>query len=243
MIQSQLALLGYTAHLTGDGHEALACALRHDYPLLLTDLHMPEMDGYALAAAIRAGEAASGQRRMPIVALTANALQGEARRCRDLGMDDYMTKPVQLAVLRAMLDKWLPAGARPTMVLPQSATDLPASPMDLPASATALDVRVLTALVGDEPAVIAGILHDFRASAGAASAQLRAACHARQAAAVEALAHRLKSSARSVGALALGELCAQLEQAGGAGQIETMTTLWPGFESEMAAVTQALEAW
>ncbi len=257
VIQSQLALLGFTAHLTRDGCEALACARRHDYPLLLTDLHMPEMDGYALAAAIRAAEAAAAapasaatapaQRRMPIVALTANALQGEARRCRDLGMDDYMTKPVQLATLKAMLDKWLPAGARPTD-LPASFTNFPASSTDLPppsaaAPTAALDVRVLKALVGDEPAVIAEFLHDFRASAGAASAQLRAACQARQAAAVEALAHRLKSSARSVGALALGELCAQLEQAGGAGQIETMTTLWPGFETEMAAVNQALEAW
>jgi two-component system, sensor histidine kinase and response regulator len=62
--------------------------------------------------AIRAAEA--GARRMPIVALTANALANEAKHCRDLGMDDYMTKPVQLADLNGMLHKWLPGAARLT---------------------------------------------------------------------------------------------------------------------------------
>jgi DNA-binding response OmpR family regulator len=67
---------------------------------------MPEMDGYTLAETIRREEAQ--RRRMPILALTANALRGEANRARSAGMDEYLTKPVQLHLLRAALEKWLP---------------------------------------------------------------------------------------------------------------------------------------
>ena len=227
----QLALLGFKADIANTGREALERWQRGDYALLLTDLHMPQMDGYELTVAIRAAEA--GAPRRPIVALTANALASEAKHCRDLGMDDYMTKPVQLAVLNAMLHKWLPDAARPTPNL-RSPASMTAAP------ALALDVSVLKALVGDEPQVIDEFLRDFRVSAGEAALQMRAACQARQTAVVESVAHRLKSSARAVGALALGELCAALEQAGQAGAIKTLAELWPIFETEMAAVNEFL---
>ncbi len=71
---------------------------------MLTDLHMPEMDGYQLTEAIRASE--DGKRRIPIIALTANALKGEAEHCRV--HDDYL-QTTRLADLEAMLSKWLPA--------------------------------------------------------------------------------------------------------------------------------------
>ena len=237
VLRKQLALLGFTVHIAANGREALECARRRDYPLLLTDLHMPQMDGYELALAIREGEA--GQRRMPIVALTANALKGEAKRCRDIGMDDYMTKPVQLADLKAMLAKWLPDPAKPPPAPPLSVAPPEPKP---PAPTLALDVSVLKALVGDDHQVISEFLQDFRISAGKARTQMRAACLARQAPLVEAVAHTLKSSARSVGALALGELCAQLETAGQAGRLETLAFLWPRFEAEMAAVDEFLDS-
>ena len=81
------------------------------YALLLTDLHMPEMDGYALAEAIRREEASRGtarEKRMPILALTANALRSEATRAEAAGMDEYLTKPLRLTLLKAALSRWLP---------------------------------------------------------------------------------------------------------------------------------------
>ena len=235
VLLTQLALLGHTAEIAGTGREALERWRCGDFALLLTDLHMPQMDGYELTTAIR--EAEAGRRRMPIVALTANALKGEASRCLALGMDDYMTKPVQLANLRSMLRKWLPATVSPT-----AGSDLPQQPLPLAAAAApALDVRVLEALVGDEPQVIEDVLQQFRISAVQASAQMRVACQNRQAEAVQAVAHRLKSSARAVGALALGGLCGELEAAGQAGQLDALTRLWPSFEAEMAAVDKCLE--
>lgn len=106
VILKQLALLGYAAEVANNGMEALQLWRQQDYALLLTDLHMPEMDGYTLAETIRREEA--GQRRIPILALTANALRGEANHARALGMDEYLTKPVQLRALQVSIEKWLP---------------------------------------------------------------------------------------------------------------------------------------
>ncbi|MDO8934260.1 MAG: CHASE domain-containing protein, partial [Rhodocyclaceae bacterium] len=133
VILQQLALLGYAADVAADGRAALERWQSGDYGLLLTDLHMPEMDGYELAAAIRDNEAGqrAGKRRIPIIALTANALKGESERCRAVGMDDYLSKPAQLVDLGAMLEKWLPANA----VLPAptfSETQPPSPPAPLP---------------------------------------------------------------------------------------------------------------
>ncbi|CAN5305082.1 hypothetical protein BH11PSE11_BH11PSE11_11500 [soil metagenome] len=113
VILRQLALLGHAADLAGNGRQALDHWKSGSYALLLTDLHMPEMDGYELAAAIRIAERESRRddcspRHMPILALTANALKGEAEHCRAAGMDDYLTKPMQLVDLKASLAKWLP---------------------------------------------------------------------------------------------------------------------------------------
>jgi len=260
VILRQLALLGFAADIADNGRIALERWRGGDYGILLSDLHMPEMDGYELTAAIRAAE--QGSRHIPIVALTANALKGEADHCRAAGMDDYLSKPVQLADLKAMLEKWLPVGAEsaPVEINPdplgrsQIVGASPAreesnnrtqgvllqqpAPVSLP-----VDVNVLKKLVGDDEEIIRDFLHDFRISAAKIAVELRAACAAGQAAAAGALAHKLKSSARSVGALALGELCAEMEQAGKGGDMATLTALLPEFEQELASVEGFLEGY
>jgi PAS domain S-box-containing protein len=232
VILQQLALLGYAADVAGNGRVALERWQAGDYALLLSDLHMPEMDGYELAAAIRAAE--RGSRRMPIVALTANALRGEAEHCRAVGMDDYLSKPARLADLKAMLEKWLPSATEAGPDYSGVSTPV--------AEPVPVDVSVLEGLVGDDPAVIREFLQDFRLSTAKIAVELKAACHSGQAAQAGAAAHKLKSSARSVGALALGELCAEMEQAGKAGKMETLAGLLPRFEAEMAAVDQYLSS-
>jgi PAS domain S-box-containing protein len=117
VIQLQLDMLGYRADLAANGVEALKLwrAGRGRYLALLTDLHMPEMDGYALTEQIRReeaeGTAANGQaEHLPILALTANALLGEAERAQGLGLDDYLTKPLMLEDLERALTHWLGTG-------------------------------------------------------------------------------------------------------------------------------------
>jgi CheY-like chemotaxis protein/HPt (histidine-containing phosphotransfer) domain-containing protein len=243
VIRQQLALLGYAADIAPDGKEALKRWMSGDYALLLTDLHMPEIDGYQLTAAIRLAE--RDKVRKPIIAFTANALKGEAEHCRAVGMDDYLSKPVQLAHLRAILQKWLPAPATP--VTPAAYADhlVAASPFASPAAPAEkkpVDVTILENLVGNDPAVISEFLHDFRISSARVAVDLRAACEAGQAAPAAAAAHKLKSSARSVGAMALGELCEQMEQAGKAGDMDALRELLPRFELELTSVSYYIDS-
>ena len=236
VILTQLHALGFTADIANNGRDALRRWDGGSYGLVLTDLHMPEMDGYELTAAIRARE--TGARRVPIVAFTANALKVEADRCREVGLDDYLTKPVSLADLKVKLELWLPAA--------QSAADssYAAGKSSVPQADVAppLDLNALKALIGDNETVISEVLQDFTAHSGSIVAELRAACGAGQSAAARAAAHKLKSSARAIGALALGELCADMERAGEAADISTLTEKLPLFDKEMKAVDAYLKS-
>lgn len=228
----QLALLDFAADVADNGRLALERWQSGNYALLLTDLQMPEMDGYALTAAIRAQE--QGSHRIPIVALTANSLKGEAGRCQAVGMDDCLSKPLQLDDLKKALDTWLPPAisslASNAEVAPHVAAD------------RAVDVSVLESIVGSDPAVILEFLNDFRISATKIGAELKTACVERQPARASQHAHKLKSSARTVGALALGELCAEIEAAGKAGRTGALMALLPLFEQELDAVNAFLDS-
>lgn len=157
-------------------------------------------------------------------------------------MDDYLSKPVQLVNLKAMLEKWLPLAAEPGG--PHDKAGVVPGAGGLQASAPVpVDVNVLKELVGDDEATVRDFLHDFRISAAKIAVELRAACAAENAEEAGALAHKLKSSARSVGALALGELCAEMEATGKPGNGAAVTALLPGFEQELAKVAHFLDGY
>lgn len=112
IIRRQLEHLGYPCMLVANGRQALEQLSRRDFALLVTDCHMPEMDGFELTHQQRGRERGS-RGRLPIVAVTANALRGEAERCVQAGMDDYLAKPVKLAALRKVLERWIGPPGRP----------------------------------------------------------------------------------------------------------------------------------
>jgi signal transduction histidine kinase/CheY-like chemotaxis protein/HAMP domain-containing protein len=111
VIQRQLARIGYAADLAEDGRIALDCFRAVPYGLVITDVHMPEMDGLELTAAIRDLEQAEGRGPVPVIALSADVRSGETERYLTAGMDDCLRKPVALAQLRDVLARWLPGGA------------------------------------------------------------------------------------------------------------------------------------
>ncbi len=233
-------MLGYAADIANDGREALQRLQLSDYALLLTDLHMPEMDGFELTKNIRSQEA--GHKHIPIVALTANALKGEREHCLDTGMDDYLTKPAQLEDLRSVLEKYL--SGKPIVdnasVTQSSAPQSLILTHEVESAVVPVDVHVLEKLVGDDPDMIKEMLQDYRVSAGKTATELRAAYQTGQWVTVGSLAHKLKSSSRSVGALVLGELCAEMEQAGKNNDAKALVELLPSFDAEMAKVAAYL---
>ncbi len=213
VILRQLALIGFAADVAADGRQALALWRSGSYALVLTDLHMPEMDGYALTEAIRSEEPVG--RRTPIIALSANALRGEELRCLSVGMDAYLSKPARLVDLKKVVD----------------------AAIATPAANVPADLSVLTELIGDDPAAMAEVLGVFRAAAAQAREALWRALREGDMRSVADGAHKMKSSARSIGALRLGDLCADIEHQAEAGRTAAVDNLMKLFDNE----TNALE--
>lgn len=102
-----LEKLGCRVDVAANGLEALEASIQIPYALIFMDCHMPEMDGYKATSAIRRHESRTGSH-IPIVAMTANAMQGDREQCLAAGMDDYVSKPVKSEDLLAILQKWSP---------------------------------------------------------------------------------------------------------------------------------------
>ena len=232
VLTKQLSLLGYSADIVSNGVEALARWRRGGHALLLTDLHMPEMDGYMLAEAVRAEEVAGGAR-LPILALTANALRDEELRCRQAGMDGYLTKPLRLAQLKAAIDAWLrPAPAGPGVEVVVEAASF-ASP--------AVDLSVLADLLGDDPQVMRNVLASFRTSTKSSALAMAKAHASGVVQGMSDVAHKLKSTARAIGAVRLGQICADIEEAARTPHSALLDPLVADFEVELRAVHAFLE--
>jgi signal transduction histidine kinase/DNA-binding response OmpR family regulator len=108
-----LERMGLRPEIAGDGEQALEALARERYDLVLMDCQMPRMDGFEATARIR-GDERLGGRAMPVIAMTANAMEGDRERCLAAGMDDYLGKPVRPDELRAVLLHWLPRPALPS---------------------------------------------------------------------------------------------------------------------------------
>ena len=254
VISRQLDLLGYAAEMAVDGEQALEMWRAKPYTLVLTDLHMPRRDGYELAQAIRAEEAQDARARVPIVALTANAITGEANRAKALGIDDYLTKPLKLNLLEQALLQWTsegllggspeapPAQTRAASPAPcgdaQAACDSPAStdePIVIEGEAedqaqTIVDIGVLKGIVGDDHETVQALLIEYVECSAELAEQLRAHLSEGRAREAAAVAHKLKSSSRSIGALPLGELCAEIEAAAPAADANGLAQLGQRFD-------------
>ena len=104
---AMLKKLGYSADVVGNGQQAVDALRSQPYDLVLMDCEMPGMDGFEATRQIRRGAAGAQAAATPVLAVTANAIQGDRERCVEAGMSDYLTKPIQIAALTTMLDRWL----------------------------------------------------------------------------------------------------------------------------------------
>jgi PAS domain S-box-containing protein len=212
VIGRQLNLLGYTCEMAEDGEKALNAWRSNNYGILLTDCNMPIMDGFELTNAIRKDEEGTNTH-SKIIAITANALQGEAERCLESGMDDYMSKPIDMTELREKLHKWMPHTKETSKQYVQD-EKIVADDTPLKGSNGPIDENALKTMFGDDEDMFREILVDFIEPSKGIIKEIQIGFEQHSAENVKQGAHKLKSSALSIGAIALGELCQILEEAG-----------------------------
>ena len=188
LAQTQLEQLGYRVHLAQNGVECLDAMRRINYDLILMDCRMPVMDGFETTRKIRERELARQAGRVPIIAITANALEMDRNRCLACGMDDYMTKPFSLTELRDRVEKWCTVDRAP------------------------VDWRVVSDLANRTSTdVVKRLLTSYKNTLSVSLEKLDGSLSRQEWKEISSLTHQLKSSSAAVGAVNLSHLCARIE--------------------------------
>lgn len=216
VIVDQLHALGYAVEVADDGAIALEKWRQYRYPLLLTDLHMPNLSGYDLAVAVRK-EALQydddDSQFTRIVAVTANALKGEEQKCLSVGMDGYITKPIELEALQAVLQRWLPLPvASETLAKVAAVANTKTTAIETK-TASPICFTTIANFLGNDSAKHEEYLNYFVSHAAELLNNIEQQAHHQHSQAVHSIAHQFKSVAKSVGALQLSEVAFRLERA------------------------------
>jgi two-component system, sensor histidine kinase and response regulator len=213
----QLSHLGYEAAVVGSGAEAIEAVRRRPYDLILLDCQMPDIDGYDVARTIRKMD--NQTRRIPIVAMTAHAMEGEREKCLAAGMDDYLAKPVSTQRLSTVLVRWL--GTREAVVDSEKIAGLQQL-----ARANPSFMRDITGLFREDALVR---IHELRDSASRADAEM-----------IARAAHSLKSSSGNIGAARMYSLCATIESSARQGNLEGVADMVEQLATELDRALLAL---
>ncbi len=191
VIERLLARRGLAAECVSDGREVLARLQQRDYDLIFMDCQMPHLDGYQTTRVIRRREPEG--KRIPIVALTGHALEGDRQQCLAVGMDDYLSKPLRETELYTVLDRWLPSES-------SERSDV-------------LDRGRFAELRGSfTKREMVDLLRTFAVNMPVLLDEIQSAAASHDPASVRSAAHRIKGNARAIGAAALASTAAELEE-------------------------------
>jgi CheY-like chemotaxis protein/HPt (histidine-containing phosphotransfer) domain-containing protein len=218
-----LASLGCDFVVVASGQRAIDAVARERFDLVLMDCQMPEVDGLEATARIRAQEAESAEsgraRHIPIIALTANAMEGDRERCLQAGMDDYLGKPFSREELARAIERWIDSGSASSSAT--GTAPVPASG-EAPSAQSVLDGNALdqlAALPGAvESGIVARIIDTYLSSSDELWSQIEEAARSRDAEAMGRAVHRLKSSSAQLGGMQLAKLCAEVEATARSGE-------------------------
>jgi two-component system sensor histidine kinase/response regulator len=232
---------GIDVTVVGTGRDAVEAVLNPASPFHATyaavfmDCQMPVLDGYEATATIRQGEGPN--RRIPIIAMTANALEGDRDRCLAAGMDDYTAKPITLEAIDSLLTRWVKTPEALGMGTPLRSA---------PSSEEAVSAATLDSLRQlqdeDSPRLVADLIAVYLEELGSRLGTLQAAAAAEDADSLAREAHALKGASLSLGATPLAALCAEIEAVGGSRRLESITTLLDHLAAEASRVKDALSS-
>jgi CheY-like chemotaxis protein len=239
-----LERLGYRVDVADDGAQAVEAASLTGYAAILMDVQMPNMDGHEATAEIRRRESETGAH-TPIIAMTANALQGDREKALEAGMDDYISKPVKAAELGEMLQNWasvspLEEGSAKNPVAGESDASI-----EHENDVVVLDPDVLAGLrdLDDgEEGLLAELAGMFLEDADAHLRTLRGAVEAGDANSVREASHTLKGSSGNIGASRIQEVCARLQEISESEELDNAPELLDRLERELERARPELTA-
>ncbi len=243
VMRGQLNVLGYAVIQAESGQQALALLDRHHVGLVLTDCNMPEISGYQLSRLIRERERVAGGKRVPIIACSANALDGVVQECLAAGMDDYIVKPTGLLLMQGCLRRWLPLTGD---TVEPAETNEPAEQVSPAAEdrevTPTLDQRVLHSLTRGDQSATRRVLAQFQRVNDVDIAALEQAIDAGEVDKTVHYAHRIKGSAGLIGARALADICAEIERAGRRGDSAAVVSQLPLLQQHQEKLNARLDA-
>ena len=234
--RAMLESFGLRVSVARNGREVLEAVAAQTFDIVLMDCQMPEMDGFEATRRIRQRELEQGvaaQSRQPIVAVTANAIEGDRERCLAAAMDDYLSKPFNKADLYALLSRWL----KPEN--PAAAEEAESDAVPGFVDDAALD-RLATLQRPGKLGIVEQVVGLYLDNSAKALSALHAALAGGDLAAARRNAHNLKSSSGHVGAGGLAGLFAAIERAARAGDAQRIESLLPGAEADLVLVCARL---
>jgi CheY-like chemotaxis protein/HPt (histidine-containing phosphotransfer) domain-containing protein len=231
-----LAKLGCQVDVADGGRQALERLRAGAYDLVFMDCEMPEMDGYATTAVIRRQEGPAA--RIPIVAMTAHAMEGDRERCLAAGMDDYLSKPLELPAVQTALERWVPE--RP--VRPPAAAPAGARP---PLSSPVLDADRVSRLratmtAGGDASRFARVLQGFVADTSERVESLRRSVELGEVQTAQQLAHALRGSCANIGVARMADVAGALERLATTGHLDGAAALVQQLVDEFQQAKAAL---
>jgi|GEM_PF-6586390 len=221
VIGELLKSVGVLVDIVNNGGEAVSQVDAKDYDILLMDCEMPELDGYEATRWIRQQEdSRKDGKHIPIIALTANAIQGDRERCIDSGMSDYLTKPINAKKLFSTLNKWYtphPVSTAEHVVCEQL---VPSAELDDDSYDSVLDVEGALERCAGKVDILCLVLDEFERTTGNACELMEKSLNEQDLKSVGLQAHSLKGAAANIGAIELSEVSMRLESAASESNLE-----------------------
>jgi len=233
-----LAQLGYSADAVANGRAAIAALAGGSYDLVLMDIQMPEMDGLEATRAIRSGLALVPNRKIPVIAMTANVMSGDQEMCLAAGMDDYIGKPFSRQDLRVVLEHWLTPD-------PQARPSLPREPLpkaEVAPRSAVFDRESILDRVNYDEQVLAQVMRLFIQEAPGELEKLRAFISQGRAEEAGQKAHRIKGSAAMLSCPTLTQVAADMEKAGKADDLAALEGALPALDAAFSQVRDLFTA-
>jgi PAS domain S-box-containing protein len=235
-----LKKLGLRADAVANGAEAVKALETLPYDLVLMDIQMPVMDGLEATRQIRDRKSAILNHNVPIIAITAHAMQGDREKYLEAGMNDYVSKPISAQALAQALKKWLPQKTAATMKqVPGKPEARVSAPVDETEAPVFDKAGMMARLMGDEDlahTVVEGFLEDIPRQITALKGYLESGDASR----VERQAHTIKGASAHLGGEALSVIALKMEKAGKAGNLEAVTVGLPELEAQFARLKAAM---